>query len=179
VNVGWVNLTGFSAIDCEGKLFSSFFDTVRDICAEAGYAQFQSLIARVESQRVSEIANKSSIPIRDAHAPSSYEVANVFLTKKSRTIPNQSSSLSAHSFELPSPSSPDGIASLFPSAFGSPALSRSWSLSSDGNDNSGKDLKPTNISLGIPIRLSPVPIGSKHIAILCVPSFHNGRNYSI
>lgn len=95
MNVGWVQLTGYSAVDCEGKTLSSFFNTCKDIHSLTGFNQFQRLIKVLQSdgdtvQHPSDFGNPPvPVPsfnrpyVRDCHAPSCYEVANVRIGKKS------------------------------------------------------------------------------------------------
>jgi hypothetical protein len=90
VNVGWVQLTGYSAVDCEGQSLSSLFNMRKDIYSQAGFKQFRRLINILQSndnplQPPSDCPGSPPFirpPKRDCHAPQSYEVANVRINKK-------------------------------------------------------------------------------------------------
>lgn len=97
VNVAWVQLTGYSAVDCEGQTLSSFFNTCKDIYSLAGFNQFQRLIKLLQEDTdpIQQPSDCETYPgsspappsikahIRDCHAPHCYEVANVCISKKS------------------------------------------------------------------------------------------------
>jgi hypothetical protein len=177
VNVGWVGHTGFSAVECEGRTLSSFIDKSKDSSSDFGFKHFQhvfkSLKAFTPQEKKGDISGidvvATDVPKRDAHSPSSYETSNVFLMKKAKSL-SACPNIIFRDF-LPS-SSPDGVASLIASPFGSPTITRKSSInvSTDSCEVKWDSFRvPFGNVQGLRTQLSTVPIGSKHFAVLCIP----------
>lgn len=172
--MGWVGLTGFSGVECEGRTLSSFIDEKRDAAAEFGFNHFKRVFRNL-SMFVPDGGGREikSNPKRDAHAPSSYETSNVYLIKKSKSFSATTSQCVQGSQCTLSPS-PVGVASLISSPFGSPTITRKGSINRSADSCEVRwDTIRISSGLGQPagvrVQLSTVPIGSKHFAVLCIP----------
>lgn len=177
VNVGWVGHTGFSAVECEGRTLSSFIDKSKDSSSDFGLKHFQHVFSSLKAFAPQDKTGDTSgidvaaadVPKRDAHSPSSYETSNVFLMKKAKSL-SACPNIIFRDF-LPS-SSPDGVASLIASPFGSPTITRKSSInvSTDSCEVKWDSFRvPFGNVPGLRTQLSTVPIGSKHFAVLCIP----------
>ena len=169
VNVGWVSLTGYSAMECEGRVMSSFLDKCKDVNADFGFKHLHQVFVNLKAfTATDEKVGDNKNLLRDAHSPSSYETSEVYLIKKSRSNMNSCANIVYGSDYSPS-SSPVDVASFIPSPFGSPTISRKGSVSSDSCEIRWDAIRSPTGMQGLRTQLSVVPIGTNHFAVLCLP----------
>jgi hypothetical protein len=193
VNVGWVSMTGHSAVDCEGLLLSSLLDGGTGSESE-GLRMHEQIMESIISGDTSCPAKGTNLvnlrrnpPSRTKfHSPVSRSAFRSVFSSSAGSTSTSTSATTPTSTSTSSTSSSSSSVCASTDCFPLLLASSSTSDSFDGAPyfNGGKALPslilpsssfssslpaPAPAPLLTPVELTPVPIGRRHIAVLCIP----------